>query len=90
MTSRSDLPPEDRSACEWDEVDPAPVCGTCSSQKTYKDCWNCGGEGVTDHDCGEDCCACLYPEDNVECDICAARGGFYVCATCYPESFDDC
>jgi hypothetical protein len=39
-------------------------------------CWQCGGEGMWDHDCGEDCCACLHPEDNVRCDICRGVGGW--------------
>ena len=40
------------------------------------DCWNCGGEGYSHHDCGEDTCCCLYPEDNVRCDVCNGRGGW--------------
>ena len=40
-------------------------------------CWNCGGDIYVDHDCGEDCCACAWPEDNVECDICDGKGGWY-------------
>ncbi len=40
------------------------------------DCWNCGGEGYSDHDCGEDTCCCLHPEDNVVCDICHGNGGW--------------
>lgn len=45
-------------------------------------CYNCGGEGITDeHDCGEDCCACLYPEPNVRCDICDGKGYWFVEAT---------
>ena len=42
----------------------------------YVECWNCGGEGVSHHDCGEDTCCCLYPEDNVMCDICDGAGGW--------------
>ena len=38
------------------------------------DCWDCGGAGVTHHDCGEDCCACAYPEDNVLCETCGGKG----------------
>lgn len=44
----------------------------------WMDCWKCGGEGYSHHDCGEDCCACLYPEDNVRCDICEGKGGWMV------------
>ena len=57
-------------------------------EKSYVDCWNCGGAGYSDHDCGEDCCACLYPEDNVRCDICRGKGGYYICGTCSPESLE--
>lgn len=38
------------------------------------ECWNCGGEGFSYHDCGEDTCCCLYPEPNVLCDICWGKG----------------
>ena len=40
-------------------------------------CWQCGGEGGF-HDCGEDCCACLYPELDINwpCDICEGKGGW--------------
>ncbi len=44
----------------------------------WEDCWNCGGEGYSDHDCGEDCCVCLHPENNVPCDVCGGDGGWYV------------
>jgi hypothetical protein len=44
----------------------------------WRVCWQCGGEGVSDHDCGEDCCNCLHPEDNVRCDICEGKGGWVV------------
>lgn len=42
----------------------------------YVDCWNCGGTGYTGHDCGEDCCCCADPEDNVICEICDGEGGW--------------
>jgi len=42
----------------------------------YVDCWNCGGEGFSGHDCGEDTCCCLDPEDDVVCDICKGEGGW--------------
>ncbi len=42
----------------------------------WVECWNCGGEGTDGHDCGEDTCCCLYPEDNVTCDICKGKGGW--------------
>ncbi len=42
----------------------------------YVECWQCGGEGVYGHDCGEDCCACLRPDDNAPCEICEGLGGW--------------
>lgn len=41
------------------------------------ECWQCGGEGYSDHDCGEDTCCCLDPEDNVRCDVCNGKGGWH-------------
>lgn len=40
------------------------------------ECWNCGGERYSHHDCGEDTCWCLYPKDNVLCDVCNGKGGW--------------
>lgn len=65
-------------------------CHKHRSEKVWVDCWNCGGEGYSDHDCGEDCCCCLHPEDNVICDNCRGKGGYKLCATCAPGAFDDC
>lgn len=42
----------------------------------WTECWQCGGEGFSHHDCGEDTCCCLDPEDNVPCDICRGKGGW--------------
>jgi hypothetical protein len=42
----------------------------------YVTCWQCGGEGYSHHDCGEDTCCCLHPHDNVRCDICEGKGGW--------------
>lgn len=52
-------------------------------EQEWTDCWNCGGEGVTHHDCGEDTCACLNPEPNVTCEVCNGKGGWY---QPYPQS----
>lgn len=45
--------------------------------REWIECWDCGGAEFVGHDCGEDCCACLYPEDNLECQTCNGRGGWY-------------
>ena len=42
----------------------------------WTECWNCGGDGFSYHDCGEDTCCCLEPEDNVTCDVCMGMGGW--------------
>lgn len=54
-------------------------CKRCGSDMEHMTCDQCGGEGVDGHDCGEDCCPCLNPEDNVQCDRCDGHGGWYVC-----------
>jgi hypothetical protein len=46
--------------------------------RIWRECWNCGGDLYVDHDCGEDTCCCLWPEDNVKCDICNGNGGWYL------------
>lgn len=56
-----------------------PYCARCGGSAEYETCENCGGEGTDGHECGEDCCACLHPEDNVPCDICDGEGGWLVC-----------
>lgn len=67
----------------------ARMCATCGSEKSWCDCWNCGGDGYSHHDCGEDCCCCLEPEDNVRCDNCHGKGGYLICPHCHPGAFDD-
>lgn len=42
--------------------------------KHYETCTNCGGSGFVGHDCGEDTCCCLYPEENIFCEICVGTG----------------
>ena len=54
-----------------------PRCKCC--EMVWEECWNCGGEGTDGHDCGEDCCCCADPEDNVRCDICNGKGGYMIC-----------
>lgn len=56
-------------------------CQHCGSSMIWVDCEMCGGEGTDGHDCGEDICVCLYPDDNVACDYCDGRGGVTVCCS---------
>lgn len=67
-------PPNDTNVIEW-----GCQCARCGGSVDYEDCWQCGGEGVDHHDCGEDCCCCAFPEDNVQCDNCMGEGGWRVC-----------
>lgn len=59
------------------------ICDEHHSQKIWRNCYNCE-DGFSDHDCGEDTCCCLNPRDNVRCDICSGKGGWYQCFTCAP------
>lgn len=40
-------------------------------------CEECGGDGLNGHDCGEDPCPCLLPDDNVDCTLCDGDGGWW-------------
>ena len=59
------------------DLDLCPRCECC--ELVWVECWNCGGTGYSHHDCGEDCCCCLHPEDNVICDVCWGKGGWQEC-----------
>ncbi len=69
------------------QIEAEPACTKCGNSKSWLDCWHCGGAGEFE----------LYEEDPLwydvgdveECSNCDARGGYYVCANCHPESFDD-
>lgn len=54
-------------------------CARCGSSVLFEDCTNCGGSGLRGHDCIDDTCCCLDPEENVECDVCDGQGGWYTC-----------
>lgn len=54
-------------------------CARCGSSVVWEECTECGGDGYADHECGEDTCCCLNPEDNVPCDCCRGDGGWYLC-----------
>jgi hypothetical protein len=66
---RAFLKANDKELCE--------DCGCC--ERVTDECEQCGGVGVYGHDCGEDCCCCLDPEDNETCDICGGTGSFKHC-----------
>jgi hypothetical protein len=63
------------------------ACGCC--EMVGRSCSQCGGDGVDGHDCGEDTCCCLDPEDNESCDICNGEGGWMVCIGCCAPEGDD-
>jgi predicted amidophosphoribosyltransferase len=58
------------------------ICKNCGNKLKRIECWQCEGEGVSDHDCGEDVCACRFPEPNVTCGICNGEGSWMVCMFC--------
>lgn len=62
----------------------------------FLECLDCGGSGGY-HDCGEDCCACLEPEDDRPCSTCDGKGGWncpaceiFVCPGCYAVGGEPC
>lgn len=57
-----DVSPNDPRA-PWNQKDPV-----------MTECDDCGGTGFNGHDCGEDTCCCLNPEENVECGRCDGEG----------------
>jgi hypothetical protein len=58
------------------EPELCPRCKCC--EVFYEDCGHCE-DGFIGHDCGEDCCCCEYPEDNVPCGVCGGSGYFAMC-----------
>lgn len=59
---------------EWDCS-----CARCGSSLHFENCDWCGGSGYDRHDCGDDTCCCLDPEDNIPCGLCDGRGGWWAC-----------
>lgn len=63
---------------EDDILDPfCPLCHECMEVEV---CWHCLGAGGF-HDCGEDCCCCLDPDDDLNegCPECGGHGEYLVC-----------
>lgn len=57
-----------------------PTCGECKGPMHWEECWTgCNDGGY--HDCGDDSCCCLEPEDDMVCDECHGNGGYWVCST---------
>ena len=54
---------------------------TCNHELEWTDCASCD-DGYYGHECGEDICVCLKPEENVVCTDCNGNGGFEVCVNC--------
>jgi hypothetical protein len=51
-----------------------------SEPATWRECPDCEN-GIAGHDCGEDCCPCLFPKDNAPCATCAGQGGWWTAAS---------
>ena len=61
-------------------------CEKCGNSLAWIDCIECD-EGLSGHDCGEDCCVCADPEPNEICDACKGQGGWWVCLDCADPEF---
>ena len=42
----------------------------------WQECDVCRGDGVSGHECGDDTCGCLWPEENRPCPKCDGDGGW--------------
>ena len=50
-----------------------------SDAPEWTPCPDCNGESSW-HDCGEDCCPCLYKRPNFYCDQCGGSGYVSTCS----------
>lgn len=54
-------------------------CRVCGSALELESCWQCLGAGGF-HNCGEDTCACLDPDElNEICEECDGEGAYLSC-----------
>lgn len=53
-------------------------CARCGSSMDGGSCEYCE-DGFDGHDCGDDCCCCLRPEENVQCQFCDGTGVWHRC-----------
>lgn len=53
-------------------------CARCGSSVHEDLCDECE-DGFDGHDCGEDCCMCRYPDENVPCQHCGGTGVWRIC-----------
>lgn len=77
----TETPAEIRDGIEWwpSGYGDGVMCARCGGDAGWLSCANCGGERYSHHECGEDCCCCVNPEDNVLCDWCDGAGGSWHC-----------
>ena len=61
------------SQCGYANRVPMGQCARCGGMIDTDNCEHCE-DGFDGHDCGEDCCACYMPEDNVPCQYCDGSG----------------
>lgn len=67
----ADHPPQDGRQWECQ-------CARCGSEMEWKTCDGCD-DGFSHHDCGEDTCCCLDPDNNITCQACEGDGGWQMC-----------
>lgn len=84
------MPEIDPDLCESFLDDDHKLCPRCSKdgpccQIEWVHCDQCE-DGYDGHDCGEDCCACACPEENLVCQVCYGKCGWWICGGNCDES----